>query len=445
MPAAPLALSTKARRTREAPISALIATALANPDLISLAAGLVDPLTLPADECLAITRRIFSDPALARQTLQYDTTLGLAGLRQRMLDHVAGLEGRPAAALGVTADDVLVTTGSQQALYLIADVLLDPGDVVVTTNPSYFVFTGTLESLGARVLAVPMDDDGMDVDAVERLLATLDVRGELHRVKFIYCTSFFDNPTGRTLSAPRRLRLLEVVQEFSRAHRILIVEDAAYRELRYDGEALPSIKSFDSANEHVALTQTFSKPFAPGIKVGCTLMPRGLMDPVLQQKGNHDFGSSAVSMQIAHQALLDGSYQRHLEVLRREYRRKRDAMLDALERFMPRAPGLHWTRPRGGLYVWLTLPESMDASRESELFQRCVEAGVLYVPGAYCFTPDPETGRVPTNHLRLSFGVVAIEKIGEGVRRLAGAVAELLPATASAAAEARRPRRESVA
>src|SRR5688572_3140673 len=201
-----LALSAKANRTREAPISALINLALTTPNLISLAAGLVDPLTLPAEECLAITQRIFSDHKLARKTLQYDTTLGLAPLREATLNHFATLEGKTAASMGLTADDILLTTGSQQALYLIADVLLDPGDIVIAPNPSYFVFTGTLQSLGARVLTVPMDEEGMDVEAVASLLETLDERGELHRVKFVYCVSFFDNPTGLTLSLPRRLR-----------------------------------------------------------------------------------------------------------------------------------------------------------------------------------------------------------------------------------------------
>ena len=428
--APPLALSAKALRTEEAPISALITLALGNPDLISFAAGLVDPLTLPGEECLEITRRLFADHGRARKALQYDTTLGLAPLREAALAHIAGLEGVSASAMGLTADDILITTGSQQALYLIADVLLDPGDIVITTNPSYFVFTGTLQSLGAKVLTVPMDEEGMDVDAVETLLAKLDSQGLLPRVKFVYCTSFFDNPTGRSLSLPRRLRLLEVVQQFSRERRIVIVEDAAYRELRYDGEALPSIKSFDASNEYVALTQTFSKPFAPGIKLGYTAMPEALLHPVLQQKGNHDFGSANLSRQIALESWRDGSYVKHLEVLKREYRRKRDAVLAALDSHMPRSLGLHWTQPRGGLYVWLTLPESIDTSRESAMFQKCLDAGVLYVPGYYCHQPDPETGLVPRHHLRLSFGVVPVEKIDEGIRRLAAVVSEMLAATA---------------
>src|SRR5215203_1016925 len=168
-----IALSAKALRTKEQPISYLISEALRNPRLINLAAGLVDPLTLPVAECEAITRRLFADPDRARRALQYDTTLGLSPLREATLRHMESLEGMSASAMGLDADHIVLTTGSQQALYLVADALVDPGDVVIAANPSYFVFTGTLSSLAANVLTVPMDDDGMDVEAVERVLAQL--------------------------------------------------------------------------------------------------------------------------------------------------------------------------------------------------------------------------------------------------------------------------------
>ena len=419
----PLALSAKAQRTCEAPISALIAMAVANPELISFAAGLVDPAVLPAEQTAEIAARLLGDRGRAQSALQYDTTLGLRPLRHELLRHIESLEGRPASEFGVTADDIIITTGSQQALYLIADVLLDPGDIAIAANPSYFVFTGTLQSLGADVRAVPADDEGMDVDAVERLLESLAAAGSLRRVKFIYTTSFFDNPTGLTLSLPRRKRLLEIVRRFSREQRILILEDAAYRELRYDGEPLPSIKSFDADNQHTILTQTFSKPFAPGIKLGYTLMPRDLMDAILRQKGNHDFGSANLCQHIALEAMRSGSYDAHLKTLKSHYRRKRDLMLSALRKHMPRRDDLHWTEPHGGLYVWVTLPDCIDTSSEASLCRTCLERGVLYVPGDYNFHPDA-AGNVPRNHLRLCFGQVAMEKIDVGIARLAGAVRE---------------------
>src|SRR5687767_1489989 len=310
-----LALSAKAARTREQPISFLIAEALRNPRLINLAAGLVDPLTLPVDECDAITRRLFADPARGRAALQYDTTVGLAPLRQALLAHLEQLEGLSGREMGLTENDFVVTTGSQQALYLIGDALLDPGDIVIAANPSYFVYTGTLDSLGAKVLTVPMDQDGMVVDEVEHLLARLERDGRLDRVKLVYCTSYFQNPTGLTLAADRRPRLLEIVRRFSKRHRILILEDAAYRELRYDGEAHRSIKSYDPLNRFTIISHTFSKPFAPGLKLGYTAMPPDLLHAVLQQKGNHDFGSANLAQHIAMESMRDGSYAKHVDVL----------------------------------------------------------------------------------------------------------------------------------
>lgn len=417
-----LRLSSKAQRTGEQPISYLISYAMANPQIVNFAAGLVDPLTLPVQPCAAITRKIFSDVKLGRTSLQYDTTIGLADLRKAMLAHLERMENKRAAEMNLTANDLLITTGSQQALYLIGEVLLDAGDIVITANPSYFVYTGALSSFAARVMAVPMDDDGMDVDAAGRLLEQIERAGDLHRVKFIYCTSYFQNPTGLTLSLERRKKLLDLARRFSRNHRILVLEDAAYRELRYDGPALPSIKSFDAENRHTILAQTFSKPFAPGIKTGCTAMPRDLMDAVLHHKGNHDFGSSNLSQRIALEALESGAYHEHVEHLRASYRAKRDAMLSALDRYMPRrAPELKWTRPNGGLYVWLTLPPTIDTARDSAFFNACIAAGVLYVPGAYCFQRDAD-GNLPSHHLRLSFGQVAPEQIDPGIQRLAEVV-----------------------
>lgn len=423
MPTPPLHLSTKARRTHDSPINSLIAAKLANPALINFAAGLVDEATLPAPEVSAITQRIFSDTAHARRALQYGTTIGLRPLREQLLAHLARLDNKTPHDLGLTYHNLLLSTGSQQALYIIADVLLDPGDIVITANPSYFVFTGALQSLGAKVLAVPMDENGMDVDAVEKRLEALQSQNQLAKVKFIYCTSFFDNPTGLSLSTPRRQRLVEIARKFSRDHRILILEDAAYRELRYDGPALPSIKSFDPDNAYTIITQTFSKPFAPGIKLGYTAMPHELLEPVLKQKGSHDFGSSSLCQEIALEAMADGSYTQHLEILKQNYRQKRDATLQALAAHLKESPDLHWTHPTGGIYVWLTLPQNINTSRDSKLFTRCVDLGVLYVPGEYSFHQN-ESGQTPNHHMRLCFGQVTLEEIEPGIKRLAEAITQ---------------------
>ncbi|QOV87499.1 aminotransferase-like domain-containing protein [Humisphaera borealis] len=446
----PLAWSDKAKRTKDSPISFLIAEAMRNPSLVNFAAGLVDPWSLPVEECLEITRRILSDVDRGRRALQYDTTLGLNDLRRQCLKHLASLEETPVEKLGYGPDEIVVTTGSQQALYLIGDILVNPGDIVIAANPSYFVYTGTLQSLGAHVMAVPMDQHGMDVDAVAKLLEKLDRSGEISRLKLIYCTSFYQNPTGLTLSADRRPRLLELVKKYSRTHRILLMEDAAYRELRYDGPVERSIKSYDTTNQFVASSYTFSKPFAPGIKLGYTVMPKDLAHAVIAQKGNHDFGSSSLNMHIAAEALADGSYLKHAEVLRGVYRRKRDLVLAALKKYFGRggdgagSPSddlpdaehpIHWTHTHGGLYVWLTLPPSIDTSRTGPLFGAAVDAGVIYVPGEYAFQPD-EDGHVPQNHLRICYGSVHPDQIEPGIAKFSAVVKKLLAKTPRPVAQA---------
>lgn len=434
-----LNVSRKALRTVDPPISRLIAQALKTPGLISFAVGLVDEPSLPAKETLELCQRVLSDETTARAALQYGETVGLKPLREALLRHVESLEGKSAAEMGFTTEEILITTGSQQVLYLLGDALLDEGDIVIAADPSYFVYTGALASLGARVLGVPMDEQGMRVEEVDRLLSRLKRTGELSRVKFIYCTSFFQNPTGLTLSLDRRKRLLEIAKKYSSSHRILILEDAAYRELDYAGKGkgtrgLPSIKSFDPANEYTVLTQTFSKPFAPGIRTGYTILPRDLMDVVVRQKGNHDFGSANLCQWLALEAMRSGAYRKHVARLCKSYRAKRDRMLKALETMMPKHPELTWTKPDGGLYVWMTLPKPLCTGPGGGLFEKCLEEGVLYVPGEYAFGGDG-----PKNQLRLCFGQVAAGQIEEGVRRLATAVSHMLGADVSSKTKISRP------
>jgi 2-aminoadipate transaminase len=239
-----------------------------------------------------------------------------------------------------------------------------------------------------------------------------------------------------TLALPRRKRLLEIAKKFSRGKRILILEDAAYRELRYDGPALPSIKSFDESNEFTILTQTFSKPFSPGIKTGYTAMPNDVLEAVIHQKGNHDFGSGSLAQYIALEAMESGLYQEQVARLCDSYRAKRDAMFASLTKHMPKDEGIQWTHPSGGLYIWVTLPSSLDTSREGALFKACVDNGVIYVPGDYCFQPD-ESGKIPRHHMRLSFGQVAPDQIEPGIARLCEAIASSLASGKSQLAAAK--------
>jgi 2-aminoadipate transaminase len=418
--------SSRAQNAVDQPISYLMTLALTRPELISLAAGFVDYQTLPGAETGTLMHEILSDPTAAQAALQYGRTQGLTELREEAYRHLAKCDGMTPDEYPGCPDCVALTTGSQQLLHLLADLLVDPGDIVITAWPSYFVYTGALSIFGATVRSVDIDEDGIIPKKLDALLARIAEEGGLHRVKMLYTCTHHQNPTGITLSAERRPQLLDIVRKYSAEHRILLLEDNAYRELTYQGEAPVSIKSFDHDNEYVALLHTFSKPFAPGLKTGYGLLPVDLCEKAMMLKDGRDFGSANLSQHLLLAAVRQGAFDRQVEILREAYTKKRDAMLEALDEylgdFMPEQT--HWTHPTGGLYVWLTLPASIDTRREGPLFSRAVELGMLYVPGDYCYPADP-TRTVPTNQIRLSFGVPTEQQNRDGVRLLAQAIRDV--------------------
>lgn len=431
-------LSNKALRTQEQPISFLLAAAVGNPNLISLAAGLIDCESLPTEDLRLLADEILGDVRAGRIALQYGTTPGLRELRELLLDHLCRMEECQATDLSLKPDNCVVTSGSQQALYILSDLLINPGDIVIASAPTYYVYAGTLSSAGAQVLSVPMDEQGMRTDLLEELLTDLDRKGQIERVKIIYEVTYYQNPSGLTLSTERRRRLVDLARRFSRNHRILVIDDAAYREIRFDGPTWPGLKRFDPENRFVATCMTFSKSLSAGLKTGYVFLPDDLVDPFLQQKGNHDFGSCNFVQHVICRAMQQGVYRKHVEKVRQAYRLKRDAMLEALEEHLGDLTSqVAWTRPNGGMYVWLSLPESIDTSRNHFLFRRCVEKGVLYVPGEYCYASPP----VPINKIRLSYGVQDPASIREGVRRLAEAVREAMDKSAAASDPAARSQR----
>lgn len=417
MPPAPLPFSSKSRRTTDSPISFYIQKALDNPDMISLAAGLVDEPSLPCAKVAEAVTAIMGDPVRGQAALQYGSTRGLPSLCEKVLDLVCTADGVKPADVGLSPDCVAITTGSQQLLYLLGEVLFDPGDIVITEAPSYFVYHSLLQSKGARVMAVPMDDGGLDLDALESLLLRLERSGELAKVKLIYTVNYFQNPTGLTLAADRRPRLVQLARRFSKQSRIIVLEDAAYREVRFTGEDIPSLKRFDERNEHVVYASTFSKPLSPGLKTGYALMPRDLIEPMMHLKGSHDFGSTNLSQHIIDRIIETGAYRRHVMKLRDVYREKCELMLHALEREFADWPEVTWTVPAGGLFLWVRFPADFDAGPNGALTEAAVAAGVLCVPGEFAHVPD-ETGFVPRNELRLCYGVVEPSQIPEAIARL---------------------------
>lgn len=423
-PVSPVAFSRRCEFARESAISYLMQQAVENPQVISLAAGLVDPGTLPIPEVLQAAGSVLSSVESGRAALQYGITPGYFRLRRLVLNHFASLEHKPPAELGVGIDQVLLTTGSQQLLSLVCEVLFDPGDLCLLAGPTYFVFAGNLAGVGARAVTIPIDQEGISIEQIDHALANLDAAGELPRVKLIYVVSYYDNPAGTCLSSSRRKALVEIAKKWSRSHRILILEDAAYRELRYDGEEFPSVWSFDEMRDHVIYTQTFSKTFSPGVRVGFGVVPQDLVKPICDRKGNEDFGSPNFTQHLMADVLAQGLYHSHLSEVRRSYRLKRDAMLFAADEFFQDLTGVSWIVPHGGLYVWMTLPDGLPTGFDSELFQLAVKTGVMYVPGEICYADSPAPR--PNHQMRLSFGVQTPEGIREGMRRLAQAVRQLL-------------------
>ncbi len=417
----PARLSQRWQWGSKQPISFLMEQAVQNPSVISLAAGLVDQTTLPDTEVRTACDVLLADRTLARQALQYGTTQGAERLRKQLVRHLAQLEQCAPDNLGIAPEQLILTTGSQQLLSLVGEVLLDPGDVALVAAPTYFAFLGTLNGLGARVIPVPADADGMQTDALETELQRLDSAGELSRVKLIYVVSYYENPTGISLSAERRRAVVDIARRWSRHQPIFVLEDAAYRELRYDGPKPPSVWSFDEDRSTVILAQTFSKSFSPGLRVGFGVVPRELVAPICDRKGNEDFGSANFNQHLLATIFERDLYGGHVQLLRETYRSKRDAMLAAADRHFRNLQGVTWVHPHGGLYVWMSLPAGIATGFESPLFRRATQVDqVMYVPGEVCYAGPVETR--PRHQMRLSYGTQSIEGIDEGMKRLASAV-----------------------
>lgn len=383
------------------------------PEVISLAGGLPAPELFPLDEILAVTEEVLR--AEGGRALQYSTTEGHAELREVIAERLGRVHGVARAA-----DEILVTCGSQQALDLTGKLLLDRGDVVVCESPTYLGAINAFRAYEPRFAPVATDDDGMIPDDLEAVLRRED------RARLIYVVPDFQNPSGRCWSLERRLALLEAAAR----HGVPVVEDSPYAELRFAGERVPPVAALDPSGR-VILLGTFSKIYCPGLRLGWVAAPPEVVRRyVLVKQGADLHTSSLAQLQVARYARRFG-FDATIVRLRGLYRERRDAMLQALASELP--PGLLWTRPEGGLFVWLELPAGLDAA---DLLRVCIEEDVAFVPGGSFF---PNGGH--DNTARLNFSAMPPERIAEGVRRLGRALRRLAadaigPADARAAAEA---------
>lgn len=399
------------------PISELMAKALENPHLISLAAGFVDQETLPVAAVREIAANLFANASCAKATLQYGTNAGSPELREQLLART-GEWNRPAI------EQVVVTAGSNALLHLVAESLLDPGDVVLCAAPTYLVFLGTVANVDARAYSIATDEFGMIPSSLEETLEQFQQRGELSRVKAIYLVPYFDNPSGITMPGDRVAEIVEIAKRWSRESKIHVIADEAYRELRYSREDVTSAIAADPEHDTVIVAGTFSKSFSPGLRVGWGVLPEHLVAPVLSQKANIDFGSPNLNQQIAAKVLAGDYLEEQVTQLRENYDRKLTTMLAAADEFLGPIDGVSWTRPTGGLYVWAKMPSGVDAGPAGELFDCAISEGMLYVPGQYCYAAEGQP--VECHTMRLSFGVQSCDGIRNGIHALATAVKKVM-------------------
>lgn len=414
------------RRIEEPPISWLMRMTLDHPRLISLAAGFTDNQSLPLNEARTSLHRLLSEPKKGKPALQYGSTAGDLTLRRLTVQRLQSLDTSNTTSKSSAVYDskrLLVTNGSQQLLYMVTEALCDPGDVVIVENPTYFVYLGIAQSHGVHCRGVKVQANGLDLDHLDRVLWRMKKSGALSRLKLLYLVTYFQNPTGNTTAFTKKTSALELLRSYERSagHPIYLLEDAAYRELRFEGDDIPS--ALASFSDRVIYTGTYSKPFAAGARVGFGLLPPELFSIVQRIKGNHDFGTSNMLQQLMAEVLSNGTYESHLRTLRKRYSRKAMVMTQALQTHFPEA--VSWRRPQGGLYVWAAAPRTLFTGSGSELFQAALRMHVLYVPGNLCYTAEPRRKK-PDFEMRLSFGGAKLEDIKLGIKRLGQAIGKFI-------------------
>ncbi|HEY8540344.1 MAG TPA: PLP-dependent aminotransferase family protein [Steroidobacteraceae bacterium] len=356
------------------------------PEVISFAGGLPSPATFPVDRLSAACQEVLAKAPSA--ALQYGPTEGYLPLREWV-----------AARHAVDVDNVLITTGSQQGLDLLGKVLIDVGSRVLVETPTYLGALQAFSLSEPRFVSVSSDDDGIVLEALAPELA--------RRARFFYCLPNFQNPTGRRMPGARRQALARIADDAG----LLLIEDDPYGELSYSGERLPTLHSLNP--DGVVYLGSFSKVLAPGLRVGYLIAPKPLLRKLVQAKQAADLHTPSFNQRVVHEAVKDGFLDAHIPTIRALYASQCRAMLEALSRHFPRT--VTWNRPAGGMFIWVKLPEHIDAMA---LLDKAVVANVAFVPGAPFFANEPQR-----NTLRLSFVTVPTDKIEEGIARLGRLIA----------------------
>jgi 2-aminoadipate transaminase len=366
------------------------------PDMISFGGGFPAAEVFPVEEFKRACNYVLEHKGA--ESLQYGGTDGYVPLREMIARHTSAL------GIKVDIDNILITSGSQQALDLLGKIFINRGDRILVESPTYLGALQAWNAYGAEYIAVPADENGMQTDQLEEALRI--------GPKFIYVLPNFQNPTGTTLPLERRQKLVELADRYG----VPIVEDDPYGQLRYEGEDLPAVELIDSQMRmssgnytgNVIYLSTFSKILAPGLRLAWAIAPKEVIRKLSLAKQGTDLHTSTFNQIVAHEVGQHGFIDRHVKVIQETYRERRNAMLDALEEHMP--AGVSWTKPHGGLFLWVTLPQKIDAT---DMLSEAIAEKVAYVPGEF-FHPDG-SGK---NTMRLNFSFCKPEIINEGISRL---------------------------
>jgi 2-aminoadipate transaminase len=381
------------------------------PDIISFAGGLPAPELFPIEEVKAACDVVLSETG--PQSLQYSTTEGYPPLRELLVRHMARY------GIKVDIDNIVITSGSQEALDLIGKLLINPGDRILTENPTYLGALQAFSAYQAQYVTVPIDDDGLQVGQLEAALRV--------GPKFMYILPNFQNPSGVTLAATRRYDLIALAEQYG----IPIIEDDPYGQLRYEGDHIKPLVVLDSEylecndnggySGNVIYTSTFSKTLAPGLRLGWVVAPKDVVSKLVMMKQGTDLHTSTFDQMVACEVAHGGFLDRHIKTIREVYHHRRDVMLHALETNMP--DGVKWTHPLGGLFLWVTLPESIAAV---DLLKDAIKEKVAFVPGD-AFHPNGGG----QNTMRLNFSNAGDDMIEDGIRRMSIAIKQRLTQTAA--------------
>jgi 2-aminoadipate transaminase len=376
---------------------------ISRPGIISFAGGLPAPDLFPVEEIGEITAYVLEKEG--KSALQYGPTEGHTALREELVKFLEK-EG-----IHLAIEQLFVITSSQQGLDLVGKIFLDPGDVVLCEKPTYVGAIQAFHSYQAVMRSVVLDENGISIEALEREINSL-INTQCKKPKFIYVVPDFQNPSGITLTLERRKRLVNLAEKYD----LIIIEDSPYRQLRFEGKPEPALISLNS--ERVISLYTFSKILLPGFRLGWMAGPRELIQKAIIAKQAVDLCAPPFNQAIFAEMIKRGLLDRQIQTIIAAYRKKRDFMLDRLETYMAGIQGISWTRPQGGLFLWLTLPAPLDTT---EMFMEAVEKKVAYVVGS---SFDPEG--LDRRNMRLNFSYASLEEIDTGIQRLAEVIKEKL-------------------